>query len=101
MEKVYRKEWIEAIKIWEGGIRETSGSTQKAQLSHNIAVAYEITGDVRKAKSYSDQAIEYLVNSYVTQYEHLMTVANYNDELEQRIREIEKINLQLGTETND
>jgi hypothetical protein len=66
-------------------------------LSHNLAVAYEITGDLQKAKSYSDASIEYFARNYVTDFEKFFTVSNYNDELEKRLREVEKINLQLGT----
>lgn len=98
MEKIYRKEWTEAIKIWEEGVKATTSNTLKAQLSHNLAVVYEITGDVRKAKSSSDEALEYFMLTYVSQYDHLMIVANYNEQLEQRLREVDKVNLQLGSE---
>lgn len=97
MDQIYLKQWSEAIKIWEAGLKETNSSSLSARLSHNIAVAYEITGDVRKAKSYSDSAIEYFTSNYVTNFDHFFTANNYNEELEKRLREVEKINLQLGT----
>lgn len=98
IDKLYRKQWDEAIQIWEEGIKLTSGTLVKAQLSHNLAVLYEIKGDVKQAKTYSDQAIEYFLTSYVANYDQLMIVAGYNEELESRLKEIEKINLQLGTQ---
>ena len=96
MDSVYHKNWKGAIATWEQSLQTASGTMVRAQLSHNLAVVYEITGDIRQAKAYSDQSVEYLLSSFSANYDHLMTIANYNEELEIRLREVDKVNLQLG-----
>lgn len=98
IEAVYRKDWAAAVKSWEEAYELKSSNTFKAKLSHNIAVVSEIQGDIEKAKRYSDLAFEYLSQSLFLQYDYnnMVTIANYNDELDRRLREISKVNLQLG-----
>lgn len=96
MDSVYHKNWKGAITTWELGLKSTSITKAKAQLSHNLAVAYEIIGDLEQAKAYSDQSLEYFLLGFSANYDHLLTVANYNEELEVRLREVDKVNLQLG-----
>lgn len=92
----YRKDWQGASQAWKAAVTTTNNNTLKGKLTHNLAVATEIQGDVKKAKEYSDLAIEYFMTSMMIQYDQFMTIVNYNEELEQRLREVDKVDLQLG-----
>jgi hypothetical protein len=96
IDSVYTKNWQGAIDQWENLLQNSQNSYMKAKICHNIAVACEIKGDVKKAYDYSGKALQYMMNSMVSDFKKILTIAEYNDELRKRVTEVEKVNKQLG-----
>lgn len=95
MDSFYLKNWKAAIDIWDKAI-DKSGLSLKAKLANNIAVAYEISGNINKANEYAIKSLEYFQSEPIVNDKHLIIVINYTNELSRRIKEIEMINKQLG-----
>ena len=95
LDSVYARNWSAAIEIWEKAHTKAKDS-YKGQLANNLAVAYEINGDIEKAQFYAQQAYENLKYASFLKLEHLVIVATYVNELNIRKKEVEKINRQLG-----
>jgi hypothetical protein len=96
MDSVYVKNWKSAISLWETEYNKTHNTWIKAQAANNIAIAYEIEGDL-------DNAIDYATKSYYEFRE--MTIVDYNSyarlydyiiELTQRKNELVILKQQLG-----
>jgi len=96
MNAFYRKDWNSAIATWSSQLETGNNISLSGKLAHNIAVTNEIKGDIRQAKSFSDQALEFFMSSLMMPYDQLMMVLNYNEELAVRLREVDKVNSQLG-----
>lgn len=95
MDSVYVKNWMAAIGIWNKGLEKKNPSL-KARLANNIAVAYEITGDVDKAIEYAQKSVDMFRSDPFVNYEHFACVLNYLQQLNTRKKEIELIDKQLG-----
>ena len=88
MDSVYVKNWKSAISLWEKEYNKSHNTWIKAQAANNIAIAYEITGDLDKAidyatKSYYDfreMTIEDF-NSYDRLYSYIIELTQRKDEL--------------------
>lgn len=95
MDSVAVKNWNAAISIWQKGMKK-SGKTLQAKLLNNIAIAYEIMGDMDKAKENILKAIEVYESNPVMNYDHYFSLRKYKEQLFKRIIEINEINKQLG-----
>jgi len=97
IDSVYLKNWKGAIGIMENFLATNKGTASlKYKACHNLAVIYEISGDVKKAFEYSKKALEYLSASLISDYQKIITVATYYEELRKRVTEVDKINKQIG-----
>lgn len=76
-------EWKQAIALWKETAENTKSKSVKSKAEFNIAIAYEILGDV-------ENAILWALNSYNTMY-HQLTY-QYLELLERRKKEIQKQN---------
>jgi len=47
--------WEDAINVWERGL-DKANTKEAGYLSYNIAIAYEVLGDFKKAKAWADRA---------------------------------------------
>jgi len=95
IDSIYVKNWKAAIDIWESAMNK-GGAGLKAKLANNIAIAYELSGDVNKAKEYSQKALEYIQQNSIIDAKYFVTINNYATELKKRNKEIEIIDKQLG-----
>jgi hypothetical protein len=95
LDSIYAKNWSGAIKVWGKAIENASNS-YKGQLAYNLAVAYELDGDINKALQYVWIAYEYLKYDYSLQYEHPLLLNDYMKELNVRKADIDLIRKQLG-----
>ena len=95
MDSVYTKNWKFAISAWEKAYKSKSSLVQ-AYAANNIAIAYEISGDVDKAIEYSTLAYYSLGKSFFSENTVLMQFQNYLEELNQRKIDIEILKNQLG-----
>lgn len=95
MDSLYAKKWESAIALWAPLI-EKAGSSLKAELCHNIAVTYEIMGDIDKAVDYSIEAKTYAEASSFMSFKYEGIISEYMDKITNRQTEIAKLNQQLG-----
>lgn len=97
MDSVYSKKWKSAISIWEKGLPKAK-SALKAKLLHNIAIAYEISGDMNTAMEYAEKSTSTYTQGNLIDYNHFFTINQHESQLKNRLAEIKKINEQLGLE---
>jgi Family of unknown function (DUF6340) len=97
LDSVYTKNWKAAILNWEKGLLKAKPAL-KAKLMHNMAVAYEIDGDMNKAWEYSQKSVSTYTSSSMVDYSNFFTINQYATQLKNRLAEIDLINKQLGIE---
>ncbi|MDO9154680.1 MAG: DUF6340 family protein [Paludibacter sp.] len=96
IDSVYVKNWTSAIKSWENVLKKNFSNSNKAKAANNIAIAYEISGDIEKAIEYAELSLDYYGKSMSSDYESFMMVSNYLEELLQRKKEILILKKQLA-----
>jgi len=96
MDSVYVKNWNSAISIWQTAMNQSKSNWTKAQAANNIAIAYEITGNVDKAMEYASQAFYNLQELSFADYNSFVRIADYVTELIQRRKEMITLKNQLG-----
>jgi hypothetical protein len=95
MDSVYAKKWDGAIHIWKSAI-PSAGNSLKAKLANNIAIAYEIKGDIRNALDYAIQSFSFIKSATLTDEKTISFISNYVKQLSKRKSEAELIEKQLG-----
>ena len=97
IDSIYVKNWNAAIKCWENLIGKTKSYSLKAKASNNIAIAYEILGDIEKAFKAATNSLEYYSRlSIISDYKSIIQISEYHTELSKRKYEIDFLKLQLG-----
>jgi len=95
MDSVYVKNWKSAIYYWEKA-KETSHNTWiEAQAENNIAIAYEIIGDIDKALQYTTLSYKSFGLLDFSNSETLYRLSEYVEELTIRKNEIAMLKKQL------
>ncbi len=96
MDSVYVRNWQSAVSSWEKAYKSSKSAFIQAQAANNIAIGYEIMGNL-------DKALEYATISYYTygklnisDYNSLTRLAGYISELNQRKAEVSQLKKQLG-----
>lgn len=74
-------EWEQAIALWKETAENTKSKSTKSKAQLNVAIAYEILGDI-------DNAIKWALDSYNSMYRQI--TYQYLELLEQRKKEIQK-----------
>lgn len=96
MDSVYVKNWKAAIQEWELALNKSKNNSTKAQLDNNIAIAYELLGDIDKALEYANLSYITLSQQVFVDVDTLAHASKYLVELTQRKKEIEQLKQQLG-----
>jgi len=96
MDSVYFKNWVSAISLWQKVINKSMFNNTKAMAANNIAIAYEIIGDIDNAIEYANQSLEYFGKSISTDYNSYLRVLNYLEDLNKRKKEIAMLKKQLA-----
>lgn len=96
MDSVTVRNWEGAIAVWNSILESKATSSTKAKVSHNIAVVYEILGDIDKAVEQTDKTLEFLEKSAIANSNTTFTIVAYFDELQKRKQEAELLDKQLG-----
>ncbi len=96
MDSVYTKNWESAISNWKTAMSESKSSWIKAQAANNIAIAYEITGNIDKALEYASQAFYNLQELSFADYNSFIRISDYVSELTKRKKEMTALKSQLG-----
>ena len=95
MDSVYVKNWKSAIEIWEKVYNSKQGVIQ-AQAANNIAIAYEILGDVEKATDYATKSYYLFGKISFPEYNSFVRIYDYVNELNRRKNEISILKKQVG-----
>lgn len=95
MDSVYVKNWNSAISNWQIVMNQSKSNWTKAQAANNIAIAYEITGNIDKALEYASQAFYNLQELSFADYNSFVRISEYISELTQRRKDIATLKKQL------
>ncbi len=79
-------QWREAIDIWEAGIPKAAELKDKGRMAYNIAVAYEVLGDLNQAKAWAQNAYAQYGNK---------TARTYAGQLQSRMNDEQALQNQL------
>jgi len=96
MDSVYVKNWKSAISLWETEYNKSDESLTQAQAANNIAVGYEITGDLDKALEYATKAYSSLSKMKFLDYQSFVRLYEYMNELTKRKDEMVILKKQIG-----
>jgi len=96
MDSVYVKNWKAAISHWTKALEKSKKTRIQAEASNNIAIAYEILGDMDKAIEYTTQSLYTFGTLTLVDYESFNRISEYLNELTQRKKDIEILKQQLG-----
>ena len=98
MNLVYERDWKGAIKAWEEALSANNNKDKKLQVhaSNNLAVAYEITGELGKAIGYMSAAIEVYSKTASSNDSSLQIMSDYYNDLIRRKNDAALLEEQLG-----
>lgn len=96
MDSVYVKKWKSAIALWDKEFNQTTSVWIQAQAANNIAIGYEITGDLDKALEYAIRAYYSIGKMPIMNYDSFLRLSNYINELNQRKNDLVILKKQLG-----
>ncbi|NDP21882.1 MAG: hypothetical protein GZ091_12500 [Paludibacter sp.] len=96
MDSVYVKNWNPAIELWKQALNKTKSERLKAYAANNIAIAYEILGDVDKALEFATISYYSFGQLSLVDYDSYIRISEYVTELAQRKKEMKILKKQLG-----
>lgn len=96
MDSVYVKNWNAAIISWKKAMEKSKSDWIQAQAANNIAIAYEILGDIDNALEYATIAYYSMGKLTFADFESFNRIAEYINELTQRKKDILILKKQLG-----
>lgn len=96
MNFVKYKEWEKAIESWEKALTNSKNVWIQAQAANNIAIAYEVSGDIDKAIEYATLSYSFFEKSYFSDNKTIVRIYEYIEELNNRQNDITILKKQLG-----
>jgi len=96
MDSVYVKNWKSAINIWGTAFSNEKSRLTKSQAANNLAIAYEITGDLDSALLYAKTSLSFLGELPTSNYDSVIRLVSYIEELNTRKKDIDSLKLQLA-----
>jgi hypothetical protein len=96
MDSVYIKNWKSAINIWENVFNTSKNARIQAESANNIAIAYEITGNIEKALDYATKSYYSFGKLPIVDYNSFAQITDYINELNKRKTEISILKKQVG-----
>ncbi len=96
MDSVYVKNWKSAIAIWTSVYNTNTNGLVQAYAANNIAIAYEISGDIDKALEFATKSYYSFGRLTIPDYSSFIRISDYINELNQRKNEIVILKKQLG-----
>lgn len=95
IDSVYVKNWDSSILSWKKALDSKNAMTQ-AYAANNMAIAYEISGNIDKAIEYATLAYNSVGKSYYGDYKLFARFYEYIQELNRRKKDIAILKKQLG-----
>ncbi len=77
-------EWKNAISVWKQGIKRAPPTKQCGYLSQNIAIAYEVLGDLKTARKWAQKSYVRYGNKDAKRYVSLIQQRLYDEQLAER-----------------
>lgn len=96
MDSLYVKNWSAAIEHWKTAIKKTHSSLIKAEACNNIAIAFEILGDIDNALEYATMANQLISMQYLVDFKTYNRASEYVNILTDRKIDITKLKKQLA-----
>ncbi len=96
MDSVFVRNWTSAISNWEKAYTDTKSDLTQAQAANNMAIGYEILGDMDKALEYANISFYSFGKLNLIDYDTLMRIQQYIVELKERKDEIQLLKKQLA-----
>jgi hypothetical protein len=94
MDAVRSRKWESAIEIWKKNLEPGESKRLQAFAANNIAIAYEILGDIDEAIEYATVSFDHFAAIY--DVENAMALQYYLTLLRQRKNEFKLLDRQLG-----
>lgn len=85
-------EWSEAQKIWEELYNRLKKGSAKSQAAYNIALSYEMAGDMEKAIEWLDKAKKYAKKGS----EEELLIKRYSERMPERIKQVSSLKMQMS-----
>jgi len=98
--KVESDNWKEALEIWKSAYEtEQKNTKKKARLAYNIALANEVSDDIREALSWAEKSVKLFNESTETSIDikNKEDAESYYNHLMDRFREFKVLDLQERT----
>ena len=96
LDSVYVKNWKSAIETWTSVYDKSPDALLQAHAANNIAIVYEISGDIDKAMEFATKSFYLFGKLVIPDYNSFFRLLDYTNELNQRKKEIEVLKKQLG-----
>jgi len=96
MDSVYVKNWKSAISLWESAYNTEKSRLTKSHAANNLAIAYEITGDLDSALLYARTSLSLLGELPMSNYDSVIRLVSYIEELTTRKKDIDSLKMQLA-----
>ena len=91
--------WPAAIELWEKASNLSKNQSTRFHAFNNIAIAYEIAGNLDKALFYASKAIEtypYIIVFSTSSAEEIFNMLEYYEVLKQRKEDAKLLDKQLN-----
>lgn len=99
MDSVTHRNWTAAIRLWSQAADETRNNSLKMQAMNNIAIAYEILGDLDNAILYAEKSAKLYPQVTIfseSDNDDFLNVIQYYERLVQRKKELTILDKQLN-----
>lgn len=96
MDSIKYQKWEKSIELWEKLAEITKSYKLKYKIYHNIAVTYEILGNLDQAVAYSQKSLKIYSSELVESGKDGYLIIYYNQDIKNRRNEIKTLQYQLG-----
>lgn len=96
MDSVSYHKWNKSIELWKTVFETAKSNKLKYRALHNIAVAYEITGNVNDAINYSKKSLDLYSSDFFNPDKDGHIIVSYYSEIKKRAEEVKLVKQQLG-----
>jgi hypothetical protein len=92
------EKWESASESWQSLYEKASGWKEKAKSASNLALCYEMSGDLKKAGELASESYGLFLKNKGEESAYTLIQKQYMLTLEKRLQDDRKLNLQIGEE---